>query len=137
VTQQSKEVAAQIAVARAALADSRALLQLALPGIVSHPAPPLSPALSPVADDEKPADRESAPAASGIRRTFPFDSAGTSRLRKFGRAVRIVLYVIGILAFLQAVFDIERPFTGGKNKGLLFRALAVPSLPSQQAGRGI
>ena len=141
VTQQSKEVAAQIAVTRATLADSRALLQQPLPGIASHSAPPLSPASSPVADDEKPADRESAerlsPAASGIRRTFPFDAAGKSRLRKYGRAVRIVLYVIGIVAFLQSVFDIERPLTGGKNKGLIFRALAAHNLPSQQAGRGI
>ncbi len=143
VTRQSKEVAAQIAVARAALADSRALLQLPLAGIVSHPAPPLSPALSPVADDEKAADRESAGqsqqprGAAGIRSTLPFDAAWKYRLRKYGRAVRIVLCVIGILALLQAVFDIERPPIGGKNKGLLFRTLAAHNLPSQQAGRGI
>jgi hypothetical protein len=143
VTQQSKEVAAQIAVTRAALADSRALLRQPLPGVVNHSAPPLSPALSPVAHDEKAADRESAGqsepplGASGIRQTLPFGTAAKHRLRKYGRAVRIVLCVIGIVAFLQAAFDIERPLTGGKNKGLLFRAWAADNLPSQQAGRGI
>jgi len=107
VTQQSKEVAAQIAVTRAALADSRALLQQPLPGVVNHSAPPLSPALSPVAHDEKAADRESAGqsepplGASGIRQTLPFGTAAKHRLRKYGRAVRIVLCVIGIVAFFK------------------------------------
>lgn len=152
VTRQSKEVAAQIAVTRAALADSRSLLQQPFPNIAGYPAPPLSPALSPVSDDEKTADREGAddfepqpgaqsqprPAASGIRQILPFGAAPKSRLRKYGRAIRIVLYVLGILGFLEAVFDIDHPLTGGKNHGLFFRALAaVHNPPSRQAGRGI
>ncbi len=151
VTQQSKELAAQIAAARSALADSRALLQQPLVSFAGHSAPPLCPTPSPVSDNEQRSGGESSrdllpalepvpqrlspPADHGAR--FPYAVAGKYRLHKYGRAVRIVLYVLGVLALLQAVFDIDQPLTGGRTHGLFFRALAAHTSQPQRAGSGI
>jgi len=41
-------------------------------------------------------------------------------LRRHAKFWRYALYGIGLLAVLEVLFDIDRPFTGGPNAGLLF-----------------
>jgi tetratricopeptide (TPR) repeat protein len=61
--------------------------------------------------------RESATTSIGSR-IFGIASAAW-RPCSSARAFRIIVYAVAILAFLEVLFDIDRPFTGGPNEGLL------------------
>ncbi len=95
-----------------------------------------SPALAPYRFEGAPGEADDAP-TSGGQRAF---SSATLRTRA-ARTARIAFYSVAALAILQVLFDIDQQFTGGGNRGLLFKLWptrnAVAVRPPARAGEPV
>ena len=132
VHRQVQSLLAEISATRATIKDSRSLLGLALP-------PPdvdsLADEPQPVELAARPIDLLPAPAARCSLRACIAAVAG--HVRAHARIYRRAIYVVGLLAVLEVVFDIDRPLHGGANTGLFFKLFSAPQNTADQAARGV